>query len=268
MLSRCLPGILPEMTGAEVRDVALVWAAAGRSRGDDPAPPFRAPHHSATIAALVGGGSGMPVPGEASLAHNGVLFLDELGEFAPAALDALRQPVEDGEVVVARKGASVRFPTSFQMVAATNPCPCGYAGDRIVACRCTERTLARYRRRLSGPLIDRFDMRLRLPRVAVTELVAEQGEHSAGVRARVTAARKRQSERGGLNRTLRRDLLDTLDWEDGALAVLSSAVDGLGLTARGWDRVRRVAVTIADLAESTAITADHAAEALAYRSLA
>jgi magnesium chelatase family protein len=266
MLARCLPGIMPELSPEESLEVSLAWAAAGRARPDTTTPPFRSPHHSATQAALVGGGSGIPVPGEVTLAHRGVLFLDELGEFPPALLDALRQPIEDGTVVVARKGAAVRFPTSLQLVAATNPCPCGYAGDRHVACRCTPRAVDRYRRRLSGPLLDRFDLRLRLGRVMRRELTAAPGECTADVRQRVVAARRRQRARGRLNRDLRRRDLDAVDWESEALALLDDAVVSLALTARGWDRVRRVAVTIADLAGSGVVSGEHMAEALAYRS--
>ncbi len=265
MLARTMPGILPPLTAEAGHEVALVWAAAGRPRAESTTAPFRSPHHSATLAALVGGGSGIPIPGEASLAHRGVLFLDELGEFPPHLLDALRQPVEDGAVTVVRKGASARFPTSLQLVAATNPCPCGYAGDRLVACRCTPRTVDRYRRRLSGPLLDRFDMRIRLARVAPGELTGPPGEATAEVRARVCAARKRQDARGGLNRELHRAELDAFGWDDDAIGLLVDAVGSMALTARGWDRVRRVAVTIADLDESDVVTARHVGEALAYR---
>ncbi len=167
-----------------------------------------------------------------------------------------------------RKGASVRFPTSLQLVAATNPCPCGYAGDRLVACRCTPRTVDRYRRRLSGPLLDRFDMRIRLPRVAPGELTGPPGEASAAVRTRVCAARKRQDARGGPNRELRRADLDAVAWDGDASGLLVDAVGALSLTARGWDRVRRVAMTIADLDESDVIAARHVGEALAYRAAA
>ncbi len=267
MLARCLPGILPELGEGESHEVSLAWAAAGRPRPEGTSPPFRAPHHSASVAALVGGGSGIPVPGEVSLAHRGVLFLDELGEFAPQALDALRQPVEDGEVTVARKGVAVRFPGAIQLVAATNPCPCGYAGDRLVGCRCTERGVERYRRRLSGPLLDRFDLRVRLPRVSTDELTGPPGEDSASVRHRVDAARQRQTKRRRLNRELLGPELDAMDWHLEGRALLEDAVGSLALTARGWDRTRRVAVTIADLDESGTITAEHVAEALAYRSM-
>jgi magnesium chelatase family protein len=265
LLARCFPGILPPLDPAERFEVAIAWAAAGLSRAVPDQPPFRAPHHSATTAALIGGGSGVPVPGEVTLAHRGVLFLDELGEFPPHLLDALRQPMEEGEVVVARKGASVTFPTRFQLIAASNPCPCGFAGDRLVSCRCTPRLVDRYRRRLSGPLLDRFDLRVRVPRLDPDAMTGPPGEGSEPVRERVTAARVRQQERGRLNRELGREALDALAWGPGAVAMLERSVRSSALSARGWDRVRRVAATVADLAGSGTITEAHAAEALAYR---
>ncbi len=265
MLAKCLPGILPPLSPDESLEVVQAWAAAGRARRPDGDPPFRAPHHSATLAALVGGGSGVVVPGELTLAHRGVLFLDELGEFPPSLLDAMRQPIEDGAVVVARKGTAVRFPCDVQVVAATNPCPCGYLGDGRRPCRCTPAGLERYRRRLSGPLLDRFDMRVPVARLGVADLASSPGEASAAVRARVEAARDAQRRRGGLNRSLGRDALDGLRWDGGARDLLAEAVVGLGLTGRGWDRVRRVARTLADLGGGEVVTADHMAEALAYR---
>ncbi len=265
LLARCFPGILPPLDPAERFEVAIAWAAAGLPRAVPDQPPFRAPHHSATTAALIGGGSGVPVPGEVTLAHRGVLFLDELGEFPPQLLDALRQPMEEGEVVVARKGASVTFPTRFQLIAASNPCPCGYAGDRLVSCRCTPRLVDRYLRRLSGPLLDRFDLRVRVSRLDPDAMTGPPGEASAPVRERVTAARLRQGERGSLNRELGREALDALDWGPGAVEMLERSVRSSALSARGWDRVRRVAATIADLAASDVVTEAHAAEALAYR---
>ena len=265
MLARCLPGILPELGDAARFEVSMAWAASGRPRPGGGGPPFRAPHHSATMAALVGGGSGVPVPGEVTLAHNGVLFLDELGEYPAHLLDSLRQPLEEGSVVVARKGVSVEFPAMFQMVAATNPCPCGYSGDRLVSCRCAPRSVDKYRRRLSGPLMDRFDLRVRVARLDSAELAGPQGESSDQVRARVKAARERQLARGRLNRSLSRSELDAVRWAPMASAVLERSVSTLALTARGWDRVRRVAMTVADLENAETIEERHAAEALAYR---
>ena len=265
LLARCLPGILPSLDGPEALEVAQAWAAAGRPAPPADEPPFRSPHHSATPAAILGGGSGVPVPGELTLAHRGVLFLDELGEFPPHLLDMLRQPVEEGRVHIARKGASVTFPCSVQLVAATNPCPCGYDGDRLVSCECSGAARGRYRRRLSGPLLDRFDMRIVVPRVDTDDLLRPPGEPSAPVRARVEAARRAQRRRGALNRDLGREALDAMEWAPAATDRLRGAIDSSKLTARGWDRVRRVACTIADLAGSSAVEEPHAAEALAYR---
>lgn len=265
MLARALPGILPRLTGPEVGEVALTWAAAGAARPDPTLAPFRSPHHSASLAALIGGGSGIPVPGETALAHKGVLFLDELGEFPVHLLDSLRQPMEEGKVVVSRKGASVRFDTEFQLVAATNPCPCGYDGDRLRQCSCSERAVSRYKRRLSGPLVDRFDIVVRVPRVEAAEMAGESGECSARVAPRVAAARKRQVVRGCRNARLGRTALDALHWHPTVERMLEDAMRTSALTARGWDRVRRVAATIADLEESAMILDSHLAEALAYR---
>ena len=201
-----------------------------------------------------------------ALAHRGVLFLDELGEFPPQLLDALRTPIEDGSVVVARQGATVEFPCQIQVVAATNPCPCGYEGDRTKECMCAESMKARYKRRFSGPLLDRFDLQVDVPRLRVSELSGPRGEDSASVGARVTAARRRQfDERGRLNRELRRQDLDGLVWTDQALRRLAVAASGDRLTARGWDRVRRVARTIGDLAGSGAVDASHVDAALGMR---
>ncbi len=265
MLARRLPGLLPPLSAAASLEVAQVWSATGRSYPATSSPPFRSPHHTATVAAVVGGGSGIPTPGEVSLAHHGVLFLDELGEFPTHLLDALRQPIEDGTVVVARRGATVTFPSSVQLVAATNPCPCGYRHDRQVACACSLRAVERYRRRLSGPLLDRFDLRVAVARPERTELVGPPAEPTTAVRPRVLAARDRQLERGDLNRELSRSRLDRLPWGSDAMALLAAAVDGGGLTGRGFDRVRRVARTIADLAAADRVGETHMAEALAYR---
>jgi magnesium chelatase family protein len=207
----------------------------------------------------------VPVPGELTLAHRGVLFLDELGEFPPHLLDALRQPLEEGAVRVARKGVSVAFPCSVQLVAATNPCPCGYSGDRLVSCSCTPGAAARYRRRLSGPLLDRFDMRVEVPRLDPAELSGPGGEPAAAVRARVATALDRQRERGIRNRDLDRSRLDSLSWEPAGIRFLEAAARRTAITARGWDRVRRVARSIADLDGSTTVTVPHMEEALGFR---
>jgi len=266
MLARTMPGLLPPLDDGEAHEVALVWAAAGRSRPDPLTPPFRAPHHSASMAAFIGGGTGVPTPGETVLAHRGVLFLDELGEFPPQLLDALRTPIEDGSVVVARQGATVEFPCQIQVIAATNPCPCGNEGDRLEGCTCDAGMKARYRRRFSGPLSDRFDLQVDVPRLRASELAGPAGEPSIAVRARVTAARRRQfDERGRLNRELDRADLDGLEWSRAARRRLVDAADGDRLTARGWDRLRRVARTVADLAGSGRVDGSHIDTALRMR---
>ena len=265
MLARCLPGILPELRAEEALEVAQSWAAAGLRNPTPAVPPFRAPHHSTSVAGILGGGSGIPVPGEVTLAHRGVLFLDELGEFPPSLLDALRQPIEEGEVRVVRRGASVRFPGATQVVAATNPCPCGYAGDRRRACRCSPSGVERYRRRLSGPLLDRFDLRVTVGALDAEALTGPRQEASAAVRERVAGARARQVARKVLNRDMPRAMLDAQAWEPAARDLLRRAVGTLDITGRGWDRVRRVARTVADLAGEEAVGEAHAAEALAYR---
>lgn len=265
MLAKALPGILPDLTTAEALEVAQAYAASGRRPAVGGRPPFRSPHHSATPAAILGGGSGVPVPGELTLADRGVLFLDELAEFPTHLLDTLRQPIEEGRVHIARKGVSVAFPCRVQLVAATNPCPCGYLDDARTPCQCNQRAVDRYRMRLSGPLLDRFDMRVIVPRVEASELVGEGGEGSAAVRSRVVAARGIQAARGALNRSLGREALDALPWSREAERRLLGAMERLALTARGWDRVRRTARTIADLAGVDVVGSDHVLEALGLR---
>ncbi|MDH3730022.1 MAG: YifB family Mg chelatase-like AAA ATPase [Acidimicrobiia bacterium] len=265
MLARCLPGVLPPLDDGAALAAAQAWAAAGLPRSETRLSPFRSPHHSITLAALVGGGNGLPGPGEVTLAHHGVLFLDELGEFPSHLLDALRQPLEEGYVDVARRSGSVRFPSQLQLVAATNPCPCGHSGDARTACRCSPGAVERYRRRLSGPLLDRFDLRVTVSAVEATDLAAPPSESSAQVAARVAVARLHQQQRGTLNARMGRQALDDLAVDDEAASLLRSAFDQLRLTGRGWDRVRRVARTVADLADSNAISGSHMAEALALR---
>lgn len=265
MLARRLPGVLPPLTDEEALATACVWAAAGRRRGVDHYPPFRSPHHTASLAALVGGGTGSIVPGELSLASHGVLFLDELGEFPARTLDALRQPLEEGSVSLARRGVSVTFPARVQLIAASNPCPCGYAGDRIQACTCRPAAVERYRRRISGPLLDRFDLRVAVRRLQADELQGPPGEKSEQVAERVARAREVQGRRGSLNRDLTRSALDDLPLTESAAAFLHRAVDKAGLTARGYDRIRRVARSLADLESEDRVDETHVAEALALR---
>ncbi len=262
MLARRIVGILPQLEVEEAIETAMLWAAAGRRRGIDFTPPFRSPHHTASKAALVGGGTGNPVPGEASLAHRGILFLDELAEFPRGHLDTLRQPLEEGVVSVARRGMSVDFPASFQLLAASNPCPCGFLGDSRRPCECRPMIRAKYRSRISGPLLDRFDLIVRVGRVDAVEYAGPPGEASDDVAARVAKARDAQTARGVLNRHLARDQSK----ETPAAGALVAAAVGSGvLTARGGDRVRRVARTIADLAGLDQVGEDHTAEAIGLR---
>ncbi len=265
MLARCLPGILPHLVDEERLEVAQIWSAAGRHGVPPITPPFRAPHHTATTPAIVGGGSGVPVPGQVSLAHRGVLFLDEFGEFPLPVLEALRQPVETGRVFIARQGVSVTFPAAIQLIAATNPCPCGFNGDLIKPCRCSPRAIDRYHRKLSGPLIDRFDLRVVVGRPDRGGLVGPRGESSAVARGRVEGARRLQRERGRPNRSLDRAELDRLAWAPDAVRLFHAAVERFSVTGRGFDRVRRVARTIADLDGADTVGEAHAAEALGFR---
>ena len=265
MLAGCLPGILPPLDADEIRQVSLIHAAAGSGREVSDVAPFRSPHHSASIAALVGGGSGIPTPGEVSLAHHGALFLDELGEFNPAVLDALRQPIEQGEIVVARQAATVRFPSRIQVIAASNPCPCGFEGDNRTPCTCTDMRRDKYRARLSGPLLDRFDIRLVITRLAPDALMEPRGEASAPVQRRVLAARERQCERRTLNRDLSRDQLDALAVSGSAVASLRALARKPAMAARGWDRIRKVARTLADLEGVDVVDEQHIVEAAGLR---
>lgn len=262
MLARRVIGILPRLEVGEAIETAMLWAAAGRRRGLDTTPPFRSPHHTASKAALVGGGSGNPVPGEVSLAHRGVLFLDELAEFPRGHLDTLRQPLEEGVVSVARRGMSVDFPASFQLIAATNPCPCGFHGDGRRPCDCRPAIRSRYRSRISGPLLDRFDLIVRVGRVEAGEYAGQAGEASSEVAGRVQGARTAQADRGQVNRQLAPSALYE---SSAAQELVSAAVGSALLTARGADRVRRVARTIADLAGIDRVDEEHMAEAVGLR---
>jgi magnesium chelatase family protein len=234
--------------------------------------PFRSPHHTVSYAGLVGGGSS-PRPGEISLAHRGVLFLDEMPEFHPRVLEVMRQPIEDGVVTIARARETLTFPAKFMLVAARNPCPCGYYGDAARACSCPEAIVTRYQKRLSGPMLDRIDMHLGVPRVDFDKLTGDElGEHSATIRARVIAARERQWQRfGGLghvscNAEMRVPEVRTFCTLDAAGAgLVRTAVERLGLSARAYHRVLRVARTIADLAGADHIQAMHLAESVQYQ---
>jgi magnesium chelatase family protein len=266
MLAARLPGILPPMTEAEALESAAVHSLAGSfdvSRWG--VRPFQAPHHTASSAALVGGGA-VPRPGEISLAHHGVLFLDELPEFERRVLEALREPLETGQIRVARAAQRAEFPARFQLVAAMNPCPCGYLGE--ARCRCTPEQIARYRNKLSGPLIDRIDILIEVPAISEEELAARgAGEPSALVRARVTAARERQVKRQGKpNALITPEEIDRHCQPDAAgAALLKQAMARLNLSARAYHRILKVARSIADLANDEIIRAAHLAEAIQYR---
>lgn len=273
MLARRLPTILPALTSAEALEVTSIHSVAGMlsaSSGAVTQRPFRAPHHSISTAGLVGGGS-MPRPGEVSLAHHGVLFLDELLEFPRFVLEALRQPMEDGTVTISRAHASLRFPARFALAAAMNPCPCGHAGDPTRPCVCAAAEVVRYRARLSGPLADRIDLHVTVPPVALTRLAArDTGDGSSSVRARVEDARRRQRARygndDGCNARAPGRWLETHGGiEPAARQLLTSAGERLHLSARAFHRVLRVARTIADLDGETAVRTPHVAEALGYR---
>jgi magnesium chelatase family protein len=271
MLAQRLPGLLPPMTDDEALASAAIASLAGAF---DPARwmvrPFRAPHHSATAAALIGGGS-PPRPGEISLAYAGVLFLDEMPELPRAALEALREPLETGRITISRAARQATFPARFQLVAAMNPCPCGYLGAFAASgrhCRCTPDAVARYQGKLSGPLLDRIDLQVEVPLVKPGELTgAPDGEASATVAARVSAARMRQQQRQGVtNAELAvADLERCCELDDRSRDLLHRAAERLGWSGRGLHRVQKLARTIADLAGSERIGSAHIAEAMQWR---
>lgn len=268
MLASRLPGILPPLGEAEALESAAVQSLEGRF---DPARyalrPFRSPHHSASAPALVGGGMN-PRPGEISLAHHGVLFLDELPEFDRRVLEALREPLETGHITVSRAAQRADFPARFQFVAAMNPCPCGYLGHPKRACRCTPDQIARYRGKLSGPLLDRIDLSIEVGALSADELQnAPAGESSAQVRSRVVAAQQyQQARQGKLNAHLdAADIERFCPMDEQAKTLLKRAIERLGLSARAYHRTLKVARSVADLALSEIIGAAHVAEAIQYR---
>ncbi len=274
LMARAMPGILPTLSLEEALEVTRVYSVADQLTGDMPlirTRPFRAPHHTISNAGLVGGGN-WPRPGEISLAHRGVLFLDELPEFNGRVLEMLRQPMEDKTVTISRAHGSLTFPANFMMVAAMNPCPCGYYGDPERACTCAPGIIQRYRKRLSGPLLDRIDLHIEVPRVAYDKLSkATLGEPSDAIRTRVEAARERQRQRfAGTKLVCNADMgpgevRQFCTLRDEAQALMRAAMRQMHLSARAYHRVLKVARTIADLEGTELIQTHHLAEALQYR---
>ncbi|WIG59371.1 MAG: AAA+ ATPase superfamily protein YifB/ComM, associated with DNA recombination [Ktedonobacterales bacterium] len=274
LLARTVPSILPRLTLPEALETTKLYSVSGMLAAEEPLVrqrPFRAPHHTTSHAGLVGGGR-WPRPGEISLAHRGVLFLDELPEFGQNVLEVLRQPLEDHCVTISRAQGTVTFPANFMLIAAMNPCPCGYAGDPTRECSCSAGNILRYQKRISGPLLDRIDIHVEVPRVEYEKLTdRREGERSAEVRARVQAAREVQARRfAGTRATCNADMGPAevrtfCDVEPAAQPLLKAATQRLQLSARAFHRVLKLARTIADLAGSESIGAPHIAEALQYR---
>jgi magnesium chelatase family protein len=271
MLAQRLPGILPALTEEEALESAAVRSLTPRGFRTDEwnVRPFRSPHHTASAAALVGGGS-TPRPGEISLAHNGVLFLDELPEFDRRVLEVLREPLESGHILISRAARQSEFPARFQLIAAMNPCPCGYLGDPAHTCKCAPERIQAYRNRVSGPLLDRIDLQVEVARVTVEAIAsAEAGESSAAVAERVIRARAGQSNRQGLtNARLQGDALrEACSADLAAMQLIAQATRRFALSARAYHRVLRIARTIADLSGEQHVIAPHVAEALSLRGL-
>jgi len=274
LLARAVPSILPRMTFEESLMVTKIYSVAGQLPAGTPLirhRPFRAPHHTISYAGLVGGGR-VPSPGEISLAHRGVLFLDELPEFGTKLLEMLRQPLEDRQLTIARSHGSVTFPSSFMLIAAMNPCPCGYFGDPVRECTCSHAMVSRYQKRISGPLLDRIDIHVEVPRVEYEKLSDERlGEPSADIQVRVEAARERQRARfAGTGLLANADMGPaevrihcTVD--EGGTSLLRAAMQQLHMSARAYHRILKLARTIADLAGSESIEPAHLAEAIQYR---
>ena len=273
MLACRLPGLLPPMTDTEAIETASIASISrqGWHVEDWGKRPFRAPHHTASAAALVGGGS-QPMPGEISLAHNGVLFLDELPEFDRRVLEVLREPMESGAILISRAAQQAAFPARFQLVTAMNPCPCGHLGDPHGQCRCTLEQVQRYRARISGPLLDRIDMHIEIPRLPYAELHKRENIDISGshvIREQVICARSRQQHRGDKPNQLlsTEEIHRHCRLDSHCRALLESACDRLGLSARAYHRIQKIARTIADLDQQAVINERHLAEAISYRRL-
>jgi len=270
MLASRLPGIMPPLSNEEALEVAAVYSLKIRNTIPWGTRPFRAPHHTASAIALVGGGSN-PQPGEISLAHNGVLFLDELSEFDKHVLEVLREPLESGSILISRAARQAEFPARFQLVAAMNPCPCGYLGDAKGRCQCTIETIRRYAARISGPLLDRLDMHIEVPSLPTETLLSKETveEKSEEVRNRVIKASTIQYERANKpnSRLVNREIQKTCSLNEQTKNLLYKAMEKLGLTARSYHRVLRVARTIADLDNSPDIQTEHISESLSFRKI-
>ena len=277
MLARRVPSILPPLSLDEALDVTKIYSVGGLLGSQTSLMtkrPFRSPHHSISNAALAGGGSS-PRPGEVSLAHNGILFLDELPEFKRDVLEVLRQPLEDGHVTIARVAATMTYPAQLMLVAAMNPCPCGYYGDTVKTCTCSPPVIAKYLQRISGPLLDRIDIHIEVPRLRQDEMIqgSGTGEPSSSIRGRVLAARAQQKDRFAATvlhcnahmgaRQIKQFCRVTDDVKD----LLRAAISQLGLSARAYDRILKLARTIADLDTEADIQIAHVAEAIQYRAL-
>ncbi|HEX2949630.1 MAG TPA: YifB family Mg chelatase-like AAA ATPase, partial [Armatimonadota bacterium] len=276
LIARRLPTIMPPLTLPEALEITKIYSIAGMLPSDYGLMqhrPFRAPHHTISSAGLVGGGS-IPRPGEISLAHKGVLFLDEFPEFDRKTLEVLRQPLEDGIVTISRAAANLSYPAHLQLIASMNPCPCGYLGDLARPCTCSASQVARYQARISGPILDRLDIHIEVPRLRQDELLSNRpGEPSASIRARVIKARAVQTARfTGTPITCNtqmgpRDIRQFCSLTDDVQTLLRTAIDQLHLSARAYDRILKLARTIADLDECDNIASPHIAEAIQYRSL-
>jgi len=276
MLARRLPTILPELTFTEAIEVTKIYSIMGLLSEDQPIitkRQFRAPHHTISYAGMVGGGYGIPKPGEISLSHHGVLFLDELPEFDREVLETLRQPLEDRQITISRVATALTFPANFTLVAAMNPCPCGHLGDKTRKCRCTPHDIKRYRKRISGPFLDRIDIFVEVPRLTKEELMGKGvGEPSAKIRERVNKARALQRERFAGEHIFSnaqmgiKELRRFCQLNESGKALLELALDHFNLSARAYHRILKVSRTIADLDQSDLIKEEHVAEAIQYRS--